>query len=222
MLDMLMSLIAPHHCCGCGIGGTVLCEGCKYDIFDDPFVGCVSCGARIAGPSGICKRCSVSYARAWCVADRRSTIQNLIGDYKFNNARNAHRMLAELLNDRLPELPANVVFVPVPTVSSHIRERGYDHMFLIAKRLSRLRNLPIETALQRKTNTKQRDATARERNEQAKEAFQCSQVLDSSKIYLIIDDVITTGATVKYASKALIVSGAKDVWVASISRQPLD
>lgn len=222
MLDMLMSLIAPHHCCGCDIVGTVLCESCKYNILDDPFVGCISCGAGLAGQSGICKRCTVPYSRGWCVADRRSTVQNLIGNYKFNNTRGAHIELAELLNDRLPMLPSNVVVVPVPTVSSHIRERGYDHMLLVAKRLARLRSLPLETALQRKTKTKQRDATARRRNKQAKDAFYCPKVLDSSRVYLVLDDVITTGATVKYASRALLDAGAKEVWVASISRQPLD
>lgn len=222
MFDTLMSLIAPHHCSGCGVVGTLLCDSCKYDILDDPFVGCVSCGSGLAGASGICRRCKVPYSRGWCVADRRSTIQNLIGTYKFNNARSAFVQLAELLNDRLPVLPDNTVIVPVPTVSSHIRERGYDHMLLIAKRFASLRNLPLETLLQRQTNTKQRDASARRRNEQASDAFYSSKVPDASSVYLVLDDVITTGATVKYASKVLLDAGAKEVWVASISRQPLD
>lgn len=222
MLDTLMSFIAPHHCCGCGVVGTVLCESCKYNILDDPFVGCISCGAGLSGPSGICKRCTVPYTRGWCVADRRSTVRNLTGHYKFNNARSAHKELADLLNDRLPILPSNTVVVPIPTVSSHIRERGYDHMLLVARRFSRLRSLPLETVLQRKTKTKQRDATAQRRDEQARDAFYCSKMLDTSRVYLVLDDVITTGATVKYASKALVDAGAKEVWAASISRQPLD
>jgi competence protein ComFC len=95
-------------------------------------------------------------------------------------------------------------------------------MLLIAKRFARLRNLPVGMLLQRQTSTKQRDASARRRIEQAKVAFYSSKVLDTSSVYLVLDDVITTGATVKYASKVLLDAGAKEVWVASISRQPLD
>jgi ComF family protein len=156
------------------------------------------------------------------VADRRDHLQRLIGNYKFTNARAAHRPLAELLDTNLPELPENTVIVPVPTVSSHIRERGYDHMLLIARRLSRLRRLPISTRLQRATSTKQRAAGRRQRTEQAKVAFICRDQLDPDLTYLLIDDVITTGATVKYAAQALLNAGAVNVWVASISRQPLD
>lgn len=223
MLDGLMSLIAPHHCSGCGIRGTLLCDNCKYDILEDTFVGCASCGKRLAGKSGICARCRVPYARAWCVAERRDTLQRLIGNFKFTYTRSAYKPLAELLHEHLPELPRNTVIVPVPTAHSHIRERGYDHMLLVARQLSRLRDRPLENKLLcRATNTKQRSESARKRTKQARVAFETTRPADPSAIYLLIDDVITTGATVKYASKALLDAGAKEVWVASISRQPLD
>lgn len=223
MLDALMSLIAPHHCSGCGIRGTLLCESCKYNILEDPFVGCVSCGKRLAGKNGICTQCRVPYNRAWCVADRRDTLQRLIGNFKFTYARSAYKPLAELLHEHLPELPAATVIVPVPTAPPHIRQRGYDHMLLVARYLARLRNRPLENKLLcRTTNTKQRSVSARQRMKQAQVAFEANGVADSRATYLLIDDVITTGATVKYASKALLNAGAKEVWVASISRQPLD
>lgn len=95
-------------------------------------------------------------------------------------------------------------------------------MLLVAKQLGKLRGLPITTSLQRATNTQQRSASARQRTENAKSAFICESKLDPKKNYLIIDDVITTGATVKYAAIALQHAGAETVWVASISRQPLD
>lgn len=222
MLDTLMSFLAPHRCCGCGELPTLLCNNCKYYITSEPYVACVSCGNILAGSSGICKDCKVPYQRAWCVAERREQLQRLIGNYKFTNAHAAYKPLTDLIHDRLPELPPNVTVVPIPTVSSHIRQRGYDHMLLIAKRLGKLRNIPVDTNLQRITNTKQRDASARQRKEQAKVAFQCRASLDADRIYLLIDDVITTGVTVKYATQALLDAGASTVWVATISRQPLD
>jgi ComF family protein len=222
MIDRALSFVAPHHCSGCTQTGSLLCDNCKYDITVESFSACCACGKRIAGSNGLCGQCSVPYERAWCVADRRDHLQQLIDSYKFTNAKAAYIPLADLLQARLPELPQNTVIIPVPTVSSHIRQRGYDHMLLVARRLARLRKLPVVTGLQRTTNTKQRSAGRALRIKQAKRAFVCHKSLDPTLTYLLIDDVITTGSTVKYAAQTLLDAGATTVWVASISRQPLD
>ncbi|MDB5177188.1 MAG: putative Phosphoribosyltransferase [Candidatus Saccharibacteria bacterium] len=222
MIDTLLSFVAPHHCSGCAQIGSLLCDNCKYDITQEPYGACCACGKGLVTAKGLCGSCRVPYERAWCVADRRDQLQRLIGNYKFTNTRAAYRPLADLLHAHLPELPSNVVIVPVPTVNSHIRQRGYDHMLLVANRLAKLRGISVATDLQRATNTKQRAAGRAQRIKQAKKAFMCQKSLDPSLIYLLIDDVITTGSTVKYASQTLIDAGAQTVWVASISRQPLE
>ena len=222
MIDSTIAFLAPHLCSGCGFEGSLLCYSCKNNILDEPFSMCVACGNDLAGQNGICSKCVVSYDRAWCVADRRDSLQRLIGSFKFTNAKVAYKPLADLLEEHLPQLPVNTVIIPVPTVSKHIRQRGYDHMLLISRQLAKIRNLPLETSLQRVTLTQQRSSGRAERIAQAKLAFVCKGKLDSKKIYLLVDDVVTTGATVKYAAQTLKDAGAKNVWVASISRQPLD
>lgn len=222
MLDTVLSFVAPHHCSGCAISGTLLCDNCKYDIVSEPYSACGACGKGIARSNGICDKCTTPYARLWCVSDRRDQLQRLIGSYKFTNARAAYRPLADLLHEHLPELPEDTVVVPVPTVSSHIRQRGYDHMYLIARRFAKLRGLSLDTSLRRVTKTKQRSTSAKQRAMNAKTAFACDDSLNEGTTYLLIDDVITTGSTVKYASKVLLDAGASEVWVASVSRQPLD
>jgi ComF family protein len=202
--------------------GTLLCDNCKYDITSEPFSMCVSCNKTLAGISGICSGCRVPYERAWCAGQRQDHLQRLIGNFKFTNAKAAYKPLAAILDAILPVLPDNTVIVPIPTVSSHIRERGYDHMLLVARELARRRHLTVSTCLGRATSTKQRDAGYRQRVKQAKEAFSVSGNLDEETIYLMIDDVITTGATMKYAAKTLKAAGAGTVWVASISHQALD
>lgn len=183
---------------------------------------CVACGKALAVTQGICRGCKVPYARGWCVGDRRDQLERLINAYKFGNAKAAYKPLAALLHERLPDLPANVVVVPVPTVSGHIRERGYDHMALIAKRFAGHRNLPVSPLLRRVTSTRQRDATKTKRIAQAKAAFACDRRLAGDKIYLLLDDVMTTGSTMRYAAKKLREAGAEQVWIATVSRQPLD
>lgn len=222
MIDTVLSFLAPHRCSGCAISGTLLCDNCKYDIISEPFSACGACGKGIAKKNGVCGKCDVPYMQIWCVSDRRDQLQRLIDNYKFTNARAAYRPLADLLHERLPELPTNTIVVPVPTVNSHIRQRGYDHMLLVARRFARLRKLPIDTSLRRITNTKQRSASAKQRAANAKVAFACSKTLDADATYILIDDVVTTGSTVRYAAQVLLDAGAGTVRVASISRQPLD
>lgn len=223
MIDNCIALLAPHLCSGCGFEGAVLCENCKYDIISEPFSRCVACGKDLAGRNGLCGNCNhLPYQRGWCVGERQEQLRRIIGDFKFNNVRAAHKALSELLDAHLPELPPNTVIVPVPTVSSHIRQRGYDHMLLIARQLARTRHLPVDLSLQRATSTKQRGAGKKQRIEQARAAYLCGKRLDPGKVYLLVDDVVTTGATMQYAAQTLRAAGAETVWVASISRQMLD
>ena len=221
MIDSLLSYVAPHLCCGCGEIGTLLCVNCKYDIKNSSVPVCVSCGTATSS-NGICQRCDVPYVRAWCVGERSGVLQRLIGDFKFQNVYAAHRPLADLLIETIGELPRNAIIVPVPTVASHIRERGYDHTLLLTKRIARHYGIKMKPLIERVTTTKQRDATRAQRIAQAKVAFKVPQKIVGTVPYVLVDDVVTTGATVKYAAMALREAGANEVWVAVIARQPLD
>jgi ComF family protein len=148
-------------------------------------------------------------------------LQRLIGLYKFERAKSAYSDLGDLLLAALPDLPPDTVVVPVPTLPSHIRQRGYDHTLLIARYVAKSRNLKLEQALSRRNTTTQRHSSASVRQAQAKDAFKATQELDSQKIYLLIDDVATTRSTIKYAAKTLRDAGAGDVWVAVVARQVL-
>ena len=182
---------------------------------------CIVCH-RPTSQTWLCGSCNAPYEKAWVVGERNGTLQRLIGLYKFERTKSAYKQLGDLLSDALPDLPAETVVVPVPTTSSRIRERGYDHMLLIAKHLARARGLQCRQFVERQTNTKQRQSTARQRLAQAKRAFVVRDAIEPDVPYLLIDDVITTGATIRYASQALRDAGAKHVWVAIIARQTFD
>jgi ComF family protein len=195
MLDTLLSVVAPHLCSGCGEIGATFCDNCKYDISVEPFSQCVLCDKPAA--SGVCNDHKVAFNQAWVVGIRNGALQRLIGGFKFRNMKSAGRELAQLLHARLPVLPLSVVFVPIPTTSAHIRERGYDHMLLIAYELGRLRGLPVEILLQRNNSLTQHHANRRQRLVQAESAFRLSGEIDPRKIYIVIDDIVTTGATIQ-------------------------
>ncbi|MEI7539756.1 MAG: phosphoribosyltransferase family protein [Candidatus Saccharibacteria bacterium] len=221
MLDTILSFIAPHHCSGCGKIGGLLCDNCKINIINESRMVCVVCH-RPTGRNWLCNTCKVPYERVWVVGERTGILQRLIGLYKFERVRSAHKTLGDLLLEVLPELPNNVVIVPIPTTSGRIRERGYDHMLLIADYIAKARGLKCSQLLARATNTKQRQANMKQRLVQAKSAFRVNSDIDEDSICLLVDDVITTGATIKYAARALHDAGARHVWVALIARQTLD
>ena len=141
MLDSLISLLAPHLCFSCGAIGANLCDYCKYDIENEYFDGCILCG-KLANKNGICATCHPPYSKAWCVGERSGVLGKLIDSYKFQRNYAAHKDLAGLVSDCIGVLPTNAVIVPIPTISSHRRQRGYDHTLFLAKALSRRQGVP--------------------------------------------------------------------------------
>jgi predicted amidophosphoribosyltransferase len=146
MFDALLSHVAPHPCYSCGKIGSILCDNCKYDISQGYFEGCFICGNE-ASLTRQCSRCSTPYSRSWCIGTRSGALRQIIDSYKFYNNYDAHRTLASLLSERIGYLAGDVVIVPLPTVPSHIRVRGYDHTLLLAKRLAKLQNLRLQKKL---------------------------------------------------------------------------
>ena len=175
---------------------------------------------RLAKPTeNLCNNCPASFTRAWCAGDRREGLRELIDRYKFERTRAAHAPLAALLDATLPSFPADITVVSVPTIAPHIRIRGYDHAALIARQFARLRGHSYTPSIVRASNTVQRGAGRKQRFQQVKQAFAAEAC---NGRYLLIDDISTTGATLEYASRALLNAGADEVWVAVVAAQPLE
>jgi ComF family protein len=220
MIDKMLSFVAPHLCSGCGKIGATFCNRCKYDIKKKPFLGCLLC--RRASEDGICTDHGNAYSKAWIVGERQGGLQRLIGGFKFQNMKASARSLAELLDERVPPLPASTMIVPIPTAPAHVRERGYDHMLLVAQYFARLRGLPLLQVVGRNTMATQHHANREARIVQAQSAFRAVGQVFPDSTYLLLDDVVTTGSTIAEASRVLKEAGANTTWVAAIARQPLD
>lgn len=220
MLDFLVKFIAPHYCYGCNEIGAVLCTNCKNYIIDEKFSRCTCCLNNLNSKQGFCYSCKLPYSMSWCVTSYDNFIKDSIWAYKFNYCKQAHVDFAELLDLAVPVLPSNVVVTSIPTAPSHIRQRGYDHIRLIAKKFAKIRQLKYTDSLYRTATLRQRDASRKVRLAQAKKAYTVRKV--DNETYLLIDDVVTTGATISEASRVLLDAGAKEVWVAVIARQILD
>lgn len=221
MPPLITNILAPHYCCSCGRIGSILCVSCKYNIIEEPFEACILCQRLAPVAENLCNTCNVSYTRAWAVDSRQGALKELINRYKFERARAAYNELTNLLHETLPTLPDDICIVPVPTITSHIRSRGYDHMALIGKTLAQRRQLTYRPLLRRATKTVQHGSDRATRLLQAEQAFYVQQRCDGRRI-LLVDDVCTTGATLEYGARALLAAGAAEVWVAVITVQLLE
>jgi ComF family protein len=225
MFDSIISLIAPHRCVSCGALGALLCPVCTADLVESRRPMCLLC-AGDCNERGLCIVCNkrLPVERALLFGERGGTLEALVNEFKFSCKRAAYRPIAGLLASLLPyRLTHEAVFVPLPTIARHVRERGYDHTALVAKQLVRTTGAVYEPVLARIGRSVQRGATKQDRLTQAEYAFQAKRrPLDPRRLYILVDDIVTTGASVRFASSALRQAGARRIWVLALARQPLD
>ncbi len=208
-----LDLICPHTCIGCGAVGEVLCECCKNNILVEHLNYCPNCKRLTSG--GDCKYCALP--PCFMVGWRDELVFKLAEEFKYHSVRALGDVLAELLDVVLPEVDGKVVIVPLPTIKKHVRERGFDHMLKIAQKLGKRRKWKVEQILQRRKNTVQVGANREARLVQAAEAYGLAGRVDPGTTYVLVDDVWTTGASMKIATKKLQRAGASKVLLAVLA-----
>jgi ComF family protein len=145
----------------------------------------------------------------------------LIHRLKYNNARAYAGRMAELLAEFMAanDWEADVV-VPVPLHSRRERARGYNHSELLARDLGRHTGIAVVTsALTRTKDTSPQVSLPRaeQRRRNVQGAFECRLDMGGRNV-LLVDDVVTTGATMSACAKALKRAGAGSVWGLAFAR----
>lgn len=172
----------------------------------------------------ICSACKASPPiyigmRSWAVYSE--SIRESIHSLKYKNNVPLGYFFSQQLVPLVDKAGWNFdLVVPVPLNRSHYRERGYNQSSLIARPLARSLGLPFtDSALKRIRETSpQFKLNAEERIKNVKDAFYGNPANIKGKGVLIIDDVITTGATMENCSKALVEAGATKVYCLSVAR----
>jgi len=138
--------------------------------------------------------------------------EQLIHTFKFERAQAVAPQIAQFMSQKLPKLPWDPIVVPIPSATSRVRQRGYDHTFLLARAVARRRNYEYKKALSRHGQTRQVGATRVQRVAQLQGAFRLTRASAIQGRYvLLIDDVVTTGATLEQAAKTLRQAGARHI-----------
>ena len=211
VLEQLLSTIAPHACLGCTAEGALLCAKCVQAL---PLVPsrCYQCG-RSTTNYQTCLDCQPTspLAGVWVVTPYAGPAKALLHVIKFERARAGARDVARAMVRLLPNGPYTITHAP--TATSRIRARGYDQAELIAKELARATGQPHRALLGRTTQQRQLGQSRVSRKQQMEDAFRPLCPAPQGTI-LVIDDVLTTGATLDSAATTLRLNGAQHVCAA--------
>lgn len=211
ILDRCLALLAPHECVGCGAESRLICRDCTAALTVVPS-RCYRC-RRLTAMARTCPACrsSSSLHRVYVGTLYDGLAKDLVWKLKFSGAQAAAKEIALLLHSRF-QLPPATVIVHVPTASGRVRQRGYDQAALVARELARLSKGRHLSLLARAGQAHQVGASRRQRLAQLLDAFRIRQPeLAAGATILLVDDVLTTGATLETAAAALKRAGAKRV-----------
>ena len=198
---------------------------------------CISCRQifRVDGPlpnqgrrrpSRRCAACALADAEAVGTPSIGATdalvgsTQNLIYGLKYRNQRAAVALLAEQIlhsieND--PEQPSFDLVTWAPTSANHRRRRGYDQSELLARAVAKSLGLRCRRLLYRDRSAPQTGRTRQQRL--VGPVFRARPLKKPSRV-LVIDDVVTTGSTLKAAAHALNMAGISDVTLFAVAATP--
>jgi ComF family protein len=140
---------------------------------------------------------------------------------KFSGLKRLAKPLGKLLTE-LPIPPMDGI-VPVPVTSRTLRERGFNQALLLSVVLSRHVRIPVymDMLYKKRDTPAQIGLGARERARNLKNVFEVRGRLHNPRL-LLLDDVMTTGATVKECAKTLVKAGAQEVVAVTLARSMRD
>ena len=235
--DSALALVYPQPCAVCGRSvesrhDGVACGQCwnEAPLFTGDETLCWKCGAlSLAKVSHDrretvrCGRCDTDeYTAARACGAYEGALRALILQLK--RERHVCRRLAALMHDTQQREPLNRadLILPVPLHADRERERGFNQAVILGRELSLVSGLPLdEHSVVRLIHTERHragmDAKARQRSVAGAFAVRHADLI-AGRTVLLVDDVLTTGATVSTCAKALKDSGADDVLVLTIAR----
>ena len=210
----LAELVWPTRCVGCGMPGELLCDECRETLpWIDQRWACPMCGA----PYGwlTCTACDMDWEMSvTCALGYEGAVRGMVRLLK-----DAHelrlvpylaRAMARALGEAKAPLSETDAICFVPATAEAYARRGFDHMELVSRELSRLVGLPVADVLARAPAADQRSLGREGRA--ANLAGSVVVVDDVAGMRLLLaDDVVTTGASMRACARALKARGAAEV-----------
>jgi competence protein ComFC len=234
LINRSISIFIPYRCPGCGRRGErLVCEECETKIarIGEPY--CKRCGRPL--PPGVhetdsCRECrgGLDYDFSRSVFFYKPPVDEMVKRFKFGRNFAMGGWLRDAACERARSEPdffscceSADGLVPVPLHPIRRVWRGFNQSGFFADGFHRVWGTPVMNCLSRLRNTlPQSRLTVKERAENVKGAFGVRRnfSLDGKKL-VIVDDVMTTGATVRECSRVLKNAGALEVCVLTVARR---
>ncbi|MBQ9685779.1 MAG: ComF family protein [Oscillospiraceae bacterium] len=209
LIDRLLDLIYPPRCIFCG------------RILPSSAVGvcraCAACVPRV--PAGD-RRWDIKHIE-WCAAPLlyQGTVREALLRYKFNGVTAYGRIFADFMAKSIDEIDFSCDIITwVPLSKRRLRKRGYDQAQILAEELAKRLELPCGRLLEKRIDNKPQSATgdAEKRKENARGVYACPDVeAVRGKRILLVDDIVTTGATLAECARVLKAAGCAAIYAAA-------
>lgn len=225
ILNFIFDFVFPKRCAGCGAEGLLLCSPCKTNL-QEMTPHCF-CGFRNM-QAKVCSSCQKKTGLTRFYAPFRydnKTVREMIHRLKYKGVRNYGEILGRALAQSYKrfqiQTPASSIIVPIPLHYSRFQERGFNQSLLIGEVFGTLLNIPLSQGLIRKKETRPQ-VTLKNYDERQQNVVGVFSIPDATKIFkktvILIDDVATSGATLREAAQTLRKAGARSVWALTIAR----
>ena len=207
-------------CFSCGKSGATVCKRCLNSL-EPARLKCLKCGQH--NPYGLyCAGCSSESRPNQVLAIYRynNLAKDLIHIFKYEDGQLLASIFGDKLSFAIKKYRLNdFVLVPIPLSKKRLRYRGYNQSFLLVNEISRHEGVPFADIMERRQSVLSQVQTGSrgERRQNVKGIFSIKKDIDLPRKIILVDDVITTGATVEEAAKVLKRAGVGDVRVLSLA-----
>lgn len=232
LADGALELLYPTRCVGCEMPGELLCDECRAHLpWIEQRLACPVCGAAFGDLT--CSGCKHDWETRACIAalgfeGAAARMVTCLKDYHELRLApvNAAAILTALEEaSAWPALDGEPRFDPdainavcfVPATAEAYARRGYDHMELVARELAAMLGLPLADVLARTSAADQRNLGRAGRAQNLRGTIRVVEDVCDLRL-LLVDDVVTSGASIREAARALLARGAEPVTAASLAR----
>ena len=226
------NLLYPLHCAACKkaldpLNRSCLCSLCEGRFRINPAPYCRSCGRSTENAKGLCAECARTvnfFDRAWSAFLYEGVLKELIPLFKYKGKLTLSGIFCAKLiefvkaNDQITSGIDLIAFVPI--CNSWINQKDYNQSGILAAAISKEFKKPVVRTLEKIVMTRRQNELSRE--ERLVNLNGTFRVKDKASVsgsnILLIDDVMTTGATLNECAKTLKAAGAKEVRCLTLAR----
>lgn len=232
MLNKILNILFPETCPVCQKPSSdhktaPICADCWATV--KPYEGssCIKCGtplvSDLSSTCGECHKNEPFFDNAQCFGLHEGALQKAISLFKFHGIKRLSYPLSEKI--LLKKLPQADILLPVPLHKKRLKYRGFNQSALLGKYIAQRSDMPLSlnTLVRIKNTVPQVGLSAVDRERNIKNAFDVvSKEKIKGKRVMLVDDVFTTGATVRECSMVLKQAGAEKVYVVTLTHGKLD